>query len=182
MNENAAPIQKYNLIAQLLHWFAALLLFGLLATNAMREIAGEGSELAGTALNWHMSLGILIFLVTIARIGWRKVSPPPALADAPKWSQLAATAGHVLLNLSTLLIPIAGYLRVSSAGHPADFFGVKIASITGEMPGLHMLTEHVTHGDPMKIFILALVGLHIVAALWHQYVWKDTVLRRMLPW
>jgi len=182
LNDQAASFQRYGLVAQALHWFAALLLFGLLATNAMREIAPADSSLPGVLLGWHMSLGILIFLVTIARIGWRKVSPPPALVDAPKWSQAAANIGHVVLNLATLLIPISGYLRVASAGYPANFFGMEIPSIVGEMPWLHQMTESVTHGDPMKLFILALVGLHILAALWHQYVWKDNVMRRMLPW
>lgn len=181
LNDQATSFQRYGLVAQALHWFAALLLFGLLATNAMREIVSN-PEWAGAFLRLHMSLGILIFLVTIARLGWRKVSPPPPLVDAPKWSQAAANISHILLNLATLLIPISGYLRIASAGYPANFFGIEIPSIMGETPWLHQLTESVTHGDPMKLFILALVGLHILAALWHQYVWKDNVMHRMLPW
>ncbi len=123
-----------------------------------------------------------MFLLTFARLGWRKLVPPPALIDAPKWSQLAANGTHVLLNLATLLVPVFGYLRVATKGYAANFFGMQIPSITGEMQGLHELMENFFHGEPMEIALLALIALHVVAALWHQYVLKDNALRRMLPW
>jgi len=173
-------VARYGLVAQGFHWLVALLLLGLFVTNSLREAAPEASELFWLRL--HMSLGILVFLVTIARIGWRKIVPPPAMLDAPKWSQFAANAAHVLLNLATLLVPIFGYLRVASKGYAADFFGAQIPSITGEMHALHELMENVFHGEPMELFLYALIALHVVAALWHQYVLKDNGLRRMLPW
>ncbi|EXJ16252.1 cytochrome b [Imhoffiella purpurea] len=173
-------VERYGLIAQGFHWLVALLLLGLFVTNSLREMAPEESQLGWLQL--HMSLGILVFLVTIARIGWRKIVPPPALVDAPKWSQFAANAVHVLLNLATLLVPVFGYLRVASKGFAADFFGMQIPSITGEMHGLHEIMEDFFHGEPMEIALYVLIGVHVVAALWHQYVLKDNALRRMLPW
>lgn len=173
-------VERYGLVAQAFHWLVALLLLGLFVTNSIREAVPDDSELYWLKL--HMSLGILVFLVTLARIGWRKLVPPPALLGAPKWSQLAANGAHVLLNLSTLMVPIFGYLRVASKDYAADFFGIQIPSITGEMQGLHEIMEGLFHGEPMEIFLYVLIGLHVAAALWHQYVLKDNGLRRMLPW
>ncbi|MBK1722835.1 cytochrome b [Thiocystis violacea] len=173
-------VERYGLVAQGFHWLIALLLLGLFVTNTIREMVPEESE--SVWLGLHMSLGILVFLLTIARLGWRKLVPPPVLIDAPKWSQVAANAAHVLLNLSTLLVPIFGYLRVASKDYAANFFGLQIPSVTGQMQGLHELMEDVFHGEPMEIFLYVLIGLHVVAALWHQYVLKDNGLRRMLPW
>ena len=176
----AREIVRYGLVAQALHWLVALLLLGLFVTHSLGEAAGEGGERFWVRL--HMSLGILVFFVALARLGWRKLVPPPALLDAPKWSQIAANGAHVLLNLATLLIPVFGYLRVASKGVAASFFGLGLPSITGEMQGLHEIMEDFFHGEPMEILLLTLIGLHVLAALWHQYVLKDNGLRRMLPW
>jgi cytochrome b561 len=178
---NQAGVQKYGRVAQAFHWAVALLLLGLLVTNALRSGAAEGSDMRAFWFGLHMSFGILVFILTFARILWAKIAPPPELLDAPQWSVLAAKAAHLLLNLSTLVIPIFGYLRVASKGVPATFFGIPVPSLVGEQPWLHDVM-HVLHGAPMAIYLLALVGLHILAALWHQYVRKDHALERMLPW
>jgi superoxide oxidase len=179
MNQDT-QIERYGLVAQGFHWLVVLLLVGVFVTNSVRETMPEDGEAYWR--NLHMSLGILIFLVTIARLGWRRIVPPPALIDAPKWSQLAANIVHVLLNLATLLVPIFGYLRVASKGYAADFFGTQVPSILGEMPALHEIMEEFFHGEPMEIMLYILIALHVAAALWHQYFIKDNALRRMLPW
>ena len=179
--ESASDIRKYGIIAQGFHWLVALLLVGLLTTNALRSGSAEGSDAFMFWLGLHMSFGILVFGLTFARIFWAKIAPPPELLDAPQWSVLAAKAAHMLLNLSTLVIPIFGYLRVASKDVPANFFGTPVPSLVGDQPWLHHVME-ILHGSPMAIYLLSLVGLHIAAALWHQYVRKDHALERMLPW
>jgi cytochrome b561 len=182
MNTESTPtIQKYGIVAQGFHWLVALLILGLLTTNALRSASEEGSDAFTFWLGLHMSFGILVFFLTLARILWAKMAPPPELLDAPQWSVLAAKAAHMLLNLSTLVIPIFGYLRIASKGIPASFFGMPIPSVVGEQEWLHNVM-HELHGDAMAIYLLTLVGLHIAAALWHQYVRKDHALERMLPW
>lgn len=178
---SSSGIQKYGFIAQGFHWLVALLLVGLLATNALRSGSAEGSDAFMFWLGLHMSFGMLVFVLTFARIVWAKITPPPELVDAPQWSVLAAKAAHLLLNLSTLVIPIFGYLRIASKNFPANFFGLPVPSLVGEQPWLHNVME-ILHGPAMAIYLLSLVGLHIGAALWHQYVRKDHALERMLPW
>ena len=178
---SSSGIRKYGIIAQGFHWIVALLLVGLLVTNALRSGSEQGSEAYMAWLGLHMSFGMLVFALTFARILWAKIAPPPELVDAPKWSVLAAKAAHMLLNLSTLAIPVFGYLRIASKDIPASFFGMPIPSLVGDQPWLHQVME-ILHGSPMAIYLLSLVGLHIAAALWHQYVRKDHALERMLPW
>jgi superoxide oxidase len=38
------------------------------------------------------------------------------------------------------------------------------------------------HGQPTEVYLYLLIGLHVAAALWHQYFRRDGVLLRMLPW
>lgn len=181
MNRNPSA-QRYNLISQLFHWTVVVLIIGLLVSNTLRGDAPKDSDLRTFYFNLHVSLGMLIFVVAIARLGWSRLVGKPAPADGPRWSQIAAQVTHVVLNLATLLIPIGGYLRLASKDRVADFFGLfQIPSLTGNVPELNE-AMHVFHGEPMEVFLYVVVGLHVAAAVWHQYVRRDHTLERMLPW
>jgi cytochrome b561 len=152
-----------------------------MVSDSLRDGAPKGSDLRTYWLNLHMSVGILLFFVTIARIGWGRLVPSPPPVPAPRWSMYAARAARGLLMLATLLIPVFGYLRVASKGRAADFFRTQISSVVGDVPWLHSLMKFF-HGEPMELFPYALVSVHAAAALWHQYVLHDGTLDRMLPW
>jgi superoxide oxidase len=181
MNQTVAP-QRYNLLSQLFHWSVVLLIIGLIVTDSLRGEAPKDSDLRLQWLHLHESLGMLLFLVAVARILWSRISTPPAPIDAPQWSLIAAKLTHLLLNLATLLIPVFGYLRViSKDGRVAEFFGTQVPSLIGASPQIND-AMHVFHGEPMEFFLYSLIGLHVAAALWHQYGRRDGALLRMLPW
>ncbi len=157
------------------------LLFALLGTNLLREMAEKGSDARTEWLNLHMSLGILLFVIVILRLFWTKMSYQPAPLPGLWITRMLAKAAHVLLNPATLLVPIGGCLRIASKDTPADFFGTPIPSIVGDMPWLHDIAK-VGHGPYMENFFYALISLHILAALWHQYARKDGAIDRIVPW
>lgn len=174
-------LKRYSPISQLFHWVVVALIIGLLVTDSLREGAPKPSDIRTEWLHLHMSLGILLFMVVIARILWARLTPQPGPVPGARWVQIAAVAGHGLLNLATLLIPIGGYLRAASKGRAADFFGIQIPSVTGELPWLND-AMHIFHGEQMELALYTLIGIHVVAALWHQYYKHDGTLARMLPW
>jgi len=181
MNQTTAPL-RYNTLSQLFHWSVVLMLVGLVVTDSLRDGAPKESALRTEWLHLHESIGILLFLVVIARILWSRLSPQPAPLPAPQWSLIAAKLTHLLLNLATLLIPVFGYLRVvSKEGRFADFFGTQLPSLVAPSAQLNE-AMHIFHGEPMEFFLYSLVGLHVAAALWHQYARRDGTLERMLPW
>lgn len=174
--------QPYDLISQLFHWLVVALLIGLIGTFYVHDLTPESSDLHLSSIKLHISLGLLTFVVVVARIGWsRMVGAPEPLS---KWRVInfAGKGFHVLLNLATLLIPISGFLRFASKDRAAEFFGLfQIPSPIGDAPVLNDLM-HILHGEPMEILLYVLVGLHVAAALWHQYILRDHALERMLPW
>ena len=180
MNQNPS-LQRYNLLSQLFHWLVAALIVGLIVTQKLHVAAPEASESAVWWIKLHISLGMLVFVAVIARILWAKVSPQPAPLPGEPLIQMAAKLTHLALNFATLLIPIFGYLRVVSKGRVAEFFGTPLPSLIGESPWINDLM-HILHGEPMEIALYALVGLHVAAAIWHQYIIRDGSLERMLPW
>lgn len=174
--------QHYDLISQLFHWLVAALMIGLIGSYYVHDLTSESSALHLSSIKLHISLGLLIFVVVIARIGWSRMVGAPEPVSGSRLMQLAGKGFHVLLNLATLLIPISGFLRVASKDRAAEFFGLfQIPSPTGDAPVLNDLM-HILHGEPMEILLYVLVGLHVAAALWHQYILRDHALERMLPW
>jgi cytochrome b561 len=173
--------ERYSIVSQLFHWVVAALLFAMLGTNLLREMAEKESLARTEWLNLHMSLGILLFVIVILRLFWTKTAYQPAPLPGLWITRMLAKAAHVLLNLATLLVPIGGYLRIASKNVPADFFGTPIPSIVGDMPWLHDIAK-IGHGSYMEYFFYVLISLHILAALWHQYVRKDGALDRIVPW
>lgn len=181
MNQNPS-LQRYNLLSQLFHWSVVALIVGLIITDTLREGAPKPSDIRTEWLNLHESLGVLLFLIVIARILWARISPQPAPLPGAQWTLMAAKLTHLVLNLATLLIPITGYLRaVSKKDRVVDFFGTPLPSLIGDSPWLNDVM-HIFHGEPMEITLYVLVGLHVAAALWHQYILRDGALERMLPW
>jgi cytochrome b561 len=77
MNQTTAPL-RYNTLSQLFHWSVVLMLVGLVVTDSLRDGAPKESALRTEWLHLHESIGILLFLVVIARILWSRLSPQPS--------------------------------------------------------------------------------------------------------
>jgi cytochrome b561 len=129
----------------------------------------------------HKSLGITILILVAVRLFWRFTNPIPHLpAGMPAYQRWVAHLVHFGLYGVMIGMPLSGWLMSNSAGYPVSFWGF------GEVPALSAKDKslnHLTH-DMHEIggwVIVALVGLHVVGAFYHQFVQKDGLLMRMLP-
>lgn len=177
-------IPTYRRGARILHWLTVALL-------AMQFPIGLYMTLRGKTLNiWdattnllyssHKLIGLIILIVVIARLAYRLLRGAPA--DEPTlspWQCMASHLNHWGLYALLIAVPLAGYVGISQ--FPAlDLFGIfslpGIAepdkTAAGTMFEIHRL---------MSMALLAMVALHVGAALWHHLVRRDNVLARMLP-
>ncbi len=176
----AKAAERYSGIAVLLHWLIALMIFGSLALGLYMV----GLKLSPTKLklySWHKWLGVTIWLLAVARLAWRLGHPPPPNPPMPVWQYAAATVSHALLYTLVLVIPVTGWLFSSASGFPVVYFGVLqlpdlIAKSKDAADVLRAVHAYLNYG------LMALVAVHIVAALKHHLVDRDPVLHRMLPW
>lgn len=180
MSNIASPAARYRSPAIALHWLIALLIFvGFGMGQFMSGLEMSPSKLQ--LFSWHKWIGVTVFLLAALRVAWRiGHRPPPAPAGMPNWQHRAAEATHGLLYLLMFGIPLSGWLMSSASGYQTVYFGVlPLPDLVGESPKLAALFK-LAHVAQCNV-LLALVVLHMAAAIKHQYVDGDGLIARMAP-
>jgi cytochrome b561 len=160
----------------LIHWLTFLVVLGVFAFVLSREFI-ESREVRQSLLTLHRYAGLTALVLVLLRIPTRLSAQQPEHGLAPLTRKLAA-AGHGLLYLALIATPLLGYaLACARTGH-VDYFGLPLPVLFGkdrdladQLEGIHSL---------LGWAMLALVTLHVAAALWHHLVIKDGVLLSMI--
>ncbi len=171
---------RYTRTAQTLHWLMAILLVGLVTLGLyMHELPLSPRKLQ--LYSYHKWAGVTAFVLVLVRLAWRATHPPPALpAGTSAAVRMAAGAGHALLYLLMVAIPLTGWLMSSAKGFQTVWFGV--------LPIPDLIGKDAALGETLAMvhkylnFTLIAVALgHVAAALKHQLVDQDGLLLRMWP-
>ncbi|MDO8288157.1 MAG: cytochrome b [Parvibaculum sp.] len=169
--------QSYDGVAKTLHWLIAVLAILMLFGGFTSESIPKEERLA--FFQTHSGIGLIILILMLARLIWRRTHPVPALpADLPRWQQIAAKASHHGLYFLIILQPLLGLMISTTSKFNLHAFGLLPLQIApNEM--IHGIGETL-HG--LNAFLItAIIGLHILAALYHHFIRRDNVLKRMLP-
>lgn len=148
----------------LLHWAVVLLmavqfLFPDGMSAAWRAFARTGVADPGAGAWLHIAAGVAVLGLALWRIALRLTEGAPAAPEGdPAWQRMVASVTHWALYALMLLVPVSGLL--------AWFVGIDAAAEAHEL---------------MQTLLLWLIGLHVAAALYHQVVLKDGLIRRMSP-
>lgn len=129
--------ESYTPLAKTFHWMIAALMASMFVTIWIREETERGSPARAFWTDAHTSLGILVFALTVARLLTHTPAPPPL--GRSEVAHKAAKVLHVLLYSLTLLVPVAGFLRMTAKDRITNFFGIGIPSPTGDAPGIYAL-------------------------------------------
>jgi cytochrome b561 len=184
--------QAWGLVTRALHWTMALMIavqvpLGFLMVDAYDAwLAGNGDEAAVMGLSRaHNTLGFLVLILVALRLSWRFANPTPGLPPGLEaWQRFTARATHALLYGLLITFPLTGWAALSAydGEYPIFFFGwddvFRIVPQAKEgSPWTSDLFGEI-HETCWKIGAVVL-GMHVVAALWHEYVKRDGVLTRM---
>ncbi|MDD2701281.1 MAG: cytochrome b [Sideroxydans sp.] len=172
---------RYTRTAVSLHWLIALLILAAFPLGLyMHDLPLSPYKLR--LYSYHKWIGVTVFLLAVFRIYWRVTHRPPPLPDSmPRWERIAAESVHWLLYVLLLLVPISGWLMSSAKGFQTVWFGVlPLPDLVGKDKALGELLQQVH-----ELFNYTLFGVlagHIGAALKHQFIERDDILSRMVPW
>lgn len=178
---------RYGLVALALHWLIALAIIAMLVLGSlMTDLPNSPQKFELYQL--HKSVGMTILVASLLRLGWRLTNPPPPLPPSvPRLEAMAARTAHALFYVLMIGLPLSGWMMVSAStlNIPTRIFGLVelphlpwLATLANKKPVEDALKEvHEMAGWAM----VALLLLHVAAALRHHLLLKDDILRRMLP-
>jgi cytochrome b561 len=175
---------RYTLPAIVLHWLLGLALLGMFGIGLyMTDL--PISPLRLKLYNWHKWAGITVLTLSLLRLVWRLTHRPPALPDAllhsmPSWQRVAHHATHHALYALFFMVPLVGWAYSSASGFPIVVFGV--LPLPDFVPVDKALAELIKPWHEISaLAMMALVVLHVAAAIKHQWLHKHRLIQRMLP-
>ena len=195
---NEAPLRnsdtRWGLISRVFHWGLVVLAaiqipLGFYMVDVYEfyteTYADDRLPLVLRTSMSHHTIGLLILILAALRITWRVSNPTPGLpAGLAAYQRFLARATHVLLYVLMFAYPLSGWAALSAydGEFPIFFFG---------WDTVPRIVPQVAEGQPFDYPFFAqihrfgwrigafILGLHVVGALWHQFVAKDGTLKRM---
>jgi len=175
------PEQRYSAAARAMHWLTAAIVavvffFGLWIHYF--EPADEAFKLR--LYNVHESLGAVVFVLMCIRLAYRLRNPaPPLPPDTPAAIRLAAHGTHAALYALLIAMPVLGFLATNAWGFPLKVFGVlplpvpiaKDEAIAKVLSALHWSGA---------LAVVLLIGGHVAGVVYHTFIRRDGLLRRMI--
>lgn len=175
---------RYTSVAIFFHWLAAMAIFSLVGIG-LYMVKLPVSPLSLKLYNWHKWLGVSFLLLSTVRLLWRLTHRPPALPHIislamPAWQVQAHHAVHHVLYAMFFVVPLIGWAYSSAAGYPVVWLG--LVQLPDLLSPNRALAEMIKPLHGLSAFtLLALTGVHVAAAVKHQWVDRDGLLTRMLP-
>lgn len=173
-----SAVPRYSTPAIVLHWLVAALIFvGFPLGFFMVDLPLSPDKLR--LYSYHKWIGIAVLLLAAIRVIWRMTHvPPPLPAAIAAWQRRAGAIVHGLLYLLLLAIPLSGWLMSSAKGFQTVWFGVlPLPDLVGKDRELGELLTGVH--KVLNFILLALVILHVGAALQHHFIDRLPFLQRM---
>ncbi len=174
----APSAPRYDRGAIAFHWSVAVLVAVVGTIGVVHDSLPEEDQ--GFWINLHAIIGLLLLTVVLLRIWWRSTHTPPALPpESGALSRRFSYPVHMLLYVLLVVIPLLGIVTFVWHGRMFDFGLFKVDLGVQKNRAIFHPTEDI-HGW-LAYSLFTLVGLHVLAALWHQFYRRDGVLLRMWP-
>jgi len=169
----------YDTTAKFFHWLIMALLVVQYSLGWLMPDIHRGQQ-PGAGMTFHVSFGIVILALIVLRLAWRLTHPVAPESSLPLWQRLSSGVAHWLLYTLVLATTVTGWLFASFRGWSISFFYLTPlpmlasdnAAAGKAIDGLHQAAEWA---------LLAVIGIHVAAALAHLFIYRDRVMQRMLP-
>jgi cytochrome b561 len=170
----------YPATSKLLHWLVAICVLTTAPVAIAMTRVGKGPT-QDMLYNFHKSLGVLILVLMLLRLINRlAVGAPIADPGIVPWQKTVSSVVHTSLYVLLLAMPVVGYIANSAYGASTPFFGLFNLPMIVEKNDELATQLFAIHRWVGRLVIL-IVLVHVGAALYHYFVLRDDVLKRMLP-
>ena len=173
-------VKTYGTVSKILHWLIGIAIIGMLIIGyTMTDM--PNSPLKWKLFFWHKAMGFTILWLAAVRLWWRLKNPVPALPNSmPKWQVFLSDVTLWILYALMFIMPLSGLMLTIMGGYSVDYFGLftipAISKGETELSQIGLMIH--TYG---AYTIIGLIIFHILGGLYHHFIRKDNVLKRMLP-
>jgi cytochrome b561 len=169
---------RYDGGAMAFHWVMVVLVVLVGVLGLLHDSWPKATQ--AWWINLHALLGLLVWALVMGRFWWRRTHPPPELPQAAgAMARRLSSPVHLLLYLLLFVTPMLGIVTFIWHGRVFDFGLFTVDFGVAKNRAIFSPTEDI-HGY-LAYALFALIGLHVLAALWHQFVRRDRLLSRMWP-
>ncbi len=178
MRNILAKQTRYSSPAIFFHW--AVFLLVALAYLAIEIRGPKGSDSRVFWMNVHLTAGTLVLVLSVLRVLWRAVSRVPEASPQAALLRWLSKLAHVALYVFIIAQPLLGIMMINLGGKPVslDWLGLSFTLFGPDKALRPTIKEaHELIGNAFYFVI----GLHALAALYHHFIRRDDVLRRMAP-
>jgi len=168
---------SYGVVSKLLHWLIFFLLIGMLTLGFFLEDIPKDYQ--GAIYNLHKVTGVTILFLMLIRLSWTLTNIKPLLPlDTPVWQRIAERIVHYSLYFFIILMALAGWVGSSAVRKYPHIGGFTIEFPVPESTVLKDFSFDIHYY--VAFIIIGLISIHVLAALYHHFIKRDNVLRRML--
>jgi cytochrome b561 len=171
---------SWGSVSRWFHWILGVAILGMIGFGWwMNHAAARGDRLLYRSI--HADIGYLLLLLMVLRLIWRGINPTPALpSDMARWERIAASVSHWALYLVTIVVAMFGW---AMAGARAPTFSSWFGLFT--VPQFTAVDKAAANAYEewhilFAYVLLALIALHVLAAVRHHFVKRDRVTMRMV--
>ena len=168
---------KYGIISKIFHWT----IFVILAIQFPLGVYLDGLEFSEFKLsieNWHITIGMIIFYVTLVRLIWKSLNSDPSKDNqVSNIQKYLAMSVHYLFYIILFLITLSGIAKLLVSGDAINFifFNYSIDYMDFDLAKnfhkIHVLSSY---------FLLVLFTLHLGAVIYHHFFLKDPIINKII--
>ena len=169
-------VTEYGFISKIFHWLTAAVLL-VQVPLGFYLVDLDFGEKRIIFENIHVTLGVFIFYIVLARLIYKVFNPTPSLGGSIFPGQrLIAKLNHFFLYISILIITISGSLKKLFNGEKIDFFFIDLKikdnfDLADFFYDIHIIGNYI---------LIFLVLLHITAVFIHRLLFKENLLKKIL--
>ncbi|OYY70216.1 MAG: hypothetical protein B7Y61_20100 [Rhizobiales bacterium 35-66-30] len=171
---------RYTVMMRSLHWLTVALVLTVYGLTYVVDLYARGTPERGAVWGLHVSFGLVLLVVVLARLVVRAVGPLPAAADAlSPLISIAAHAVHMALYALLIATPVLGIGMKFLRGQSISLFGL-LTIASPLTPDREFARQVLWVHENSANLLMIVAALHALAALYHHFIRKDDILQRML--
>lgn len=171
---------RYGLVSISMHWLTAITIYGLFGLGLYMTDLTYYDAWYNKGPDVHRSIGILLFIVMVARWLWKITNArPEPEPNLKRWEIKLSSWTHSALYLLVFLAIVTGYLISTAKGSSVAVFDwFKVPALFNEVRGMEDIAGKFHYYLSWALVLLS--ALHVLASIKHHLIDGDNTLIRML--